>query len=83
VIAFGVATGDFVGLGPYIIMEFVHGIRLDDMLLDEKDGRLRDISDSIIEKIYRQIAHIYLQLFAHSFPKIGALSMEETESDCM
>lgn len=81
VIAFGVATGDFVGLGPYIIMEFVDGIPLDDVLLDEKDGRLRDVSDSVIEKIYRQIARIYLQLFTHSFPKIGALSMEETESD--
>jgi hypothetical protein len=81
VIAFGVATGDFVGLGPYIIMEFVDGIPLDDVLLDEKDGRLRDVSDSVIRKIYRQIARIYLQLFTHSFPKIGALSMEETEAD--
>ncbi|KAF2691827.1 hypothetical protein K458DRAFT_381672 [Lentithecium fluviatile CBS 122367] len=66
VIAFGVATGDFVCLGSYIIMEFVDGVPLDDVLLDEKDGRLGDVYNSVIEKIYRQIARIYTQLITRT-----------------
>jgi len=52
------------------------------LLLDETDWKLRkDVADSTIREIYRQIADIHLQLFAQSFPKIGGLSMEDCSSD--
>ncbi|RDA84849.1 hypothetical protein CP532_2069 [Ophiocordyceps camponoti-leonardi (nom. inval.)] len=78
-IASGVAEGEFEGLGPYIVMEFVQGTSLDDLILedDEEWNLKRDCPIETIRILYRQIADIYLQLFQHSFPKIGSLSLVE------
>ncbi|ODA83167.1 hypothetical protein RJ55_01678 [Drechmeria coniospora] len=77
----GVADGDFDGLGPYIVMEYVHGLSLDDLILenDEEWALRKDCPAETIEKVYRQIACIYLQLFQHSFPKIGSLSAVDSD----
>lgn len=79
IIGSDVADGEFEGLGPYIIMEFIEGISLDDLLL-EADGEWalrKDCPIDTIKGIYRQIASIYLQLYQHSFSKIGSLSVAE------
>ncbi|KAJ9130316.1 Phosphotransferase enzyme family protein [Pleurostoma richardsiae] len=73
----GVAHGEFEGLGPYIIMNFVDGVSLDDVLLEGDSSLKKDIPDPVLETIYRQIANIYLQLFQLDFSKIGSLSVVE------
>ncbi|RDA95607.1 hypothetical protein CP533_1157 [Ophiocordyceps camponoti-saundersi (nom. inval.)] len=81
IIGSGVAEGEFDGLGPYIIMEFVQGTSLDDLLLedDAEWGLKKDCPIETIKTVYRQIANIYLQLFQHNFPKIGSLSIAEED----
>ncbi|KAF4509854.1 hypothetical protein G6O67_001794 [Ophiocordyceps sinensis] len=77
----GVADGEFDGLGPYIIMEFVKGTSLDDLLLED-DGEWslkKDCPVDTIKTVYRQVANIYLELFQHAFSKIGSLSMVEDD----
>lgn len=70
-----IASGEVAEIGPYILMEFVPGDSLDDVILDE-DGRLRqDVDEATIRKIYRQLAKMHLQLSACPFDKIGSLSM--------
>jgi len=81
VIASGMAEGKFLGLGPFIIMEFARGERLDECLFDEEDNLRQHIGDSTWEIIYRQMARIYLQLSAHSFDSIGGLHLDEAGRD--
>jgi len=81
VIASGIAEGKFLGLGPFIIMEFVRGERLDECLFDEEDNLRQHIRDSTWEIIYRQMARIYLQLSAYSFDSIGGLHLDEAGCD--
>ncbi|KJZ71313.1 hypothetical protein HIM_09287 [Hirsutella minnesotensis 3608] len=81
IIGSGVADGEFEGLGPYIVMEFVQGISLDDLILEE-DGAWalrKDCPIDTIKGIYRQIASIYLELFKHNFSQIGSLSVAQND----
>jgi len=74
VIASGTAEGRFAGLGPFIIMEFVEGERLDEALY--QDNKIRqEIGQSTLNFIYKQMAQIYLELYEHDFDQIGGLSM--------
>jgi hypothetical protein len=57
VYAWGLAASNFLGLGPFIMMDFMNGVSLSDILKDpnaEPPTRLMrgDISDSDIEFIY-------------------------------
>lgn len=74
VIASGMAKGRFEGLGPFIIMEFVEGERLDETLFQDNKFR-EEIDQSTLSFIYKQMAHIYLELYKHDFDQIGGLSM--------
>ena len=56
-----VADGEIVWLGPYIIMEFVQGNSLNEVILDQTDKIKSEISEATLRKIYRQIADILLQ----------------------
>ncbi|KFY02556.1 hypothetical protein O988_02086 [Pseudogymnoascus sp. VKM F-3808] len=74
VIASGRTEGRFAGLGPFIIMEFVEGERLDEALY--QNGNIKpEIGQSTLDFIYKQMAQIYLELFEHDFDQIGGLSM--------
>jgi hypothetical protein len=64
-------------LGPYILMEFVEAKRLDELLFGEDDKPLASIEAWVWEKVYRQVAQIFLQLSDHSFDSIGTLSEGE------
>lgn len=74
VIASGRTEGRFAGLGPFIIMDFVEGERLDEALY--QNGNIKpEIGQSTLDFIYKQMAQIYLELFEHDFDQIGGLSM--------
>ncbi|KAL5332576.1 hypothetical protein BJX70DRAFT_383741 [Aspergillus crustosus] len=79
VIAWGLSHENPLGLGAFIIMEFIEGEPLDKILRQgsgpEDAHSLRvDISDEELEIIYRQVANFLLELSAHDFPQIGSLS---------
>lgn len=81
--AWGAATQNPLGLGPFIIMEFIHdGVSLNDLLKDVNGGtRLlrEDLSDDEMETIYRQFANFLLQLFKLDFDHIGSLESPSPE----
>lgn len=81
--AWGLAACNSLDLGPFIMMDYVNGISLSDILKDpnaKTPTRLmrEDISDSDIEVIYRQLANFLLQLFQLNFDRIGSLPSPDT-----
>ncbi len=83
--AWGPAASNLLGLGPFIMMDFIDGVSLSDLLKDpsaERPTRLirEDISDSDIETIYRQLAVFLLQLFNLDFDRIGSLPSSRIEA---
>ncbi|KAI9035681.1 uncharacterized protein KD926_003125 [Aspergillus affinis] len=82
--AWGPAAINLLGLGPFIMMDFIDGVSLSDLLRDpdaEWPSRVmrEDISESDIEYIYRQLANFLLQLFKLDFDRIGSLTPPHTE----
>ncbi|KAF7511853.1 hypothetical protein GJ744_003086 [Endocarpon pusillum] len=67
--AWGRAVDNTLGLGPFIIMDFIEGVSLSTLFRASKDARLlkEDIDDHDIEFIYKQYARILLQLFRLDF----------------
>ncbi|KAJ5573819.1 uncharacterized protein N7459_008246 [Penicillium hispanicum] len=83
--AWGPAASNPLGLGPFIMMDFIDGVSLSDLLQDpdaECPSRVmrEDISDGDIEIIYRQLAAFLLQLFKLDFDRIGSLPSPEPEA---
>lgn len=83
--AWGPATANPLGLGPFIMMDFINGVNLSDLLRDpnaERPSRVmrEDISKNYIELIYRQLANFLLQLFKLDFDHIGSLPSPQTEA---
>jgi len=85
--AWGLAASNPLGLGPFVMMDFVDGVALNELLNDpnaESPTRLirDDISDDDIEAIYRQFANFLLQLFKLDFDSIGNLPWpSDTEAE--
>lgn len=80
-VASGIAEGEFKELGPYILIDFVEGIALD-RVLQQEGGRLKDaIKPEVMKIFYKRIAVWYVELFQHSFPKIGSLSAERDSEE--
>ena len=83
--AWGPAASNSLGLGPFIMMDFISGVSLSSLLQDpnaERPSRVirDDLSDSDIEVIYRQLANFLLQLFKLNFDRIGSLPSPQTTS---
>jgi aminoglycoside phosphotransferase (APT) family kinase protein len=83
--AWGPAASNLLGLGPFIIMDFINGVSLSDLFKDlntERPTRLirEDINDSDIEFVYRQMANFLLQLFRLDFDQIGSLPSPRAEA---
>jgi hypothetical protein len=76
VYAWGSASENPLGLGPFMLIEFKEGILLDD-LITKKDSRLmrEDIPRDFIEGIYRQMAQIQLELYTIDLDVIGSLPL--------
>jgi type III secretion system FlhB-like substrate exporter len=82
IIAYGFGDARHPELGPFIITTFIHGISLTDWWKDRSavGTQLKlDIDESIVRKVYRQVADILLDLTSLKFPKIGTLSMTNVE----
>ncbi|KAJ6787119.1 hypothetical protein PWT90_06938 [Aphanocladium album] len=78
-VASGITEGEFADLGPYILMEHVEGVALD-RVLQQEGGRLKErVKPDLMRVLYKDIAVWYVDLFQHSFPKIGALSAKQDE----
>lgn len=81
--AWGIAAQNPLGLGSFIMMEFIQdGVSLNDLLKDVNGGtRLlrEDLSDDEMETIYRQFANFLLQLFRLDFDHIGSLDSPTPE----
>jgi hypothetical protein len=76
----GTAAENPVGLGPFIIMEYIpHAQNLEELLRDptmEDTTKARldpHASKDKLERVYKQVADILLQLSKLEMPKIGAL----------
>ncbi|KAJ6110345.1 hypothetical protein N7486_002580 [Penicillium sp. IBT 16267x] len=83
--AWGSAASNPLGLGPFIMMDFIDGVSLSDLLKDpnaERPSRVMrgDISDSDIGVIYGQLANFLLQLFKLDFDRIGSLPSPQAEA---
>ncbi|KAJ5972398.1 uncharacterized protein N7479_002316 [Penicillium vulpinum] len=77
--AWGVADISPLNLGPFILMTFIEGVCLKDVLIESGSQVLkRHLPDDTIELIYRQMANIMLQLFKIDFYRIGSLPTTTT-----
>lgn len=69
------------GLGPFIIMEFIEGERLDEVLY--QGNKIKPaVEQSNWDFIYKQMAQIYLELDSHDFDQIGGLSILPDHQSC-
>lgn len=81
--SWGLTADNPLGLGAFILMDFINGTNVNHFLRDPKvaaDTRLmrEDISDNEVEFLFRQIANFQLQLFALDFDRIGSLPTPKT-----
>jgi hypothetical protein len=85
VVAYGNADENPTGLGPFIIMTFVEGRKMSEILKAKtsEEGNVLDpnIDEAILKTLYGQMADILLELSSHSFDHIGSLDLNE-ESGC-
>ncbi|KAG2412743.1 hypothetical protein HFD88_010300 [Aspergillus terreus] len=85
--AWGSAASNPLGLGPFIVMDFIQGVSLGELLRvpdTQRPSRVirEDISDGDIEMIYRQMASFLLQLFQLDFGRIGSLPSPRADVQC-
>ncbi|TAQ91380.1 hypothetical protein B7494_g338 [Chlorociboria aeruginascens] len=78
-IAYGME--DDLGLGPFVITEFIKGKTLDKLWKENpeepRSGLRSDIDEKVQEIVYRQVANILLELAEHKFDRIGSLSFDD------
>lgn len=81
---YGTAADNPIGLGPFIIMDYVehHQNMCRELLdperaIDERPILNPDIGEEKLEFLYSQIANILLQLSSLKFPQIGSLVEKE------
>ncbi|KAF5637143.1 phosphotransferase enzyme family [Fusarium sp. NRRL 52700] len=73
--AWVLAVDNVLGIGPFIMMGFIEGISVD-RILQNPDARImqQDVSDNVIETIFRQMVDFLLQLLNRNFSCIGSLT---------
>ena len=71
----GCVAANPLGLGPFIMMEFINGVSLEEILRENPKKRMirDDTSDAYMELVYRQMAQTQLKLFRLDFQEIGSL----------
>lgn len=86
----GYAADNPLGLGPFIIMEYVEHETSMKYILHHEDEELQDadeygigphVSDSMLLKAYRQMANILLQMSTLEMPCIGSLAIDESSGE--
>ncbi|KAH7016039.1 uncharacterized protein B0I36DRAFT_354913 [Microdochium trichocladiopsis] len=81
--AWGLASDNALGLGPFIMEDFIQGVSLKNILREEAEGSTllrNDLDDKEVEIIYRQLAQFTLQLFDLNFSQISGLPFESTHT---
>lgn len=71
VIAHGSAKENPMGLGAFIIMTWVEGRKMSDILHNENDGNAEE-NQQTIERLYEQMAEILIELWKLNFERIGS-----------
>ncbi|KAJ5261087.1 phosphotransferase enzyme family protein [Penicillium angulare] len=82
--AWGNAASNPFGIGPFIMMEFIEGVRLatlaKDPNVDSSNVPMReDFPMENIEAVYKQMANFLLQIFELDFDRIGSLQATSSE----
>lgn len=86
VVAYGGTADNPTGLGPFIIMTWIEGQRMKEILekkpSDTEGGSTEsvlnlDTEDHILRKLYAGIADVLLELWSLDFDKIGSLVCED------
>jgi aminoglycoside phosphotransferase (APT) family kinase protein len=78
--AWGFSEENPLGLGPFMLMSFIDGVCLKDVLGEDGSRLLKEgIPDPDIEYVYRQMARFMLQLFKIDFKRIGSLPTPRTK----
>ncbi|KAG5795590.1 hypothetical protein H9Q69_005354 [Fusarium xylarioides] len=73
--AWGLAADNALGIGPFIMMDFIEGISVDRILQNPKARIMRqDVSENVVETIFRQMVDFLLQLQKLDFSCIGSLA---------
>ncbi|KAI1172663.1 hypothetical protein F4777DRAFT_495602 [Nemania sp. FL0916] len=73
--AWGKAADNPLGVGPFIVMEFIEGICAWDILREGDTILMRgDVDESVLETLMRQAIGFQLQLQQLSFPRIGSFN---------
>jgi hypothetical protein len=80
--AWGLAVDNPLGIGPFIMMEFIEGIGVD-MILQNTDARImkEDVSEHVLETLFRQTIGFQLQLRELNFPCIGSMTSTSTTTE--
>ncbi|KAF2455601.1 hypothetical protein BDY21DRAFT_395994 [Lineolata rhizophorae] len=81
--AWGLSNDNALGLGPFVMMDYIPGGESLGRLWREgpNDRILRsDISERDLRTVYRQIAGFYLELSKLEFPNVGSLSIRDGQS---
>ncbi|KAK7532332.1 kinase-like domain-containing protein [Phyllosticta citribraziliensis] len=77
----GMSADNSLGLGPFMIMDYVDGLRLGELWKDPTASRLsrhlKDISDRDLRIVHRQMARFSLELYKLRFDKIGSLIIDD------
>lgn len=76
VIAYGTAADNPTGLGPFIIMTWVDGRKMSDVLWNTPGRNLQE-TRATREMLYGQMADILLELWKLNFDRIGSLVQAE------
>ncbi|KAI0097480.1 hypothetical protein GGR51DRAFT_540809, partial [Nemania sp. FL0031] len=80
--AWGLSIDNPLGIGPFIIMEFIEGVGVDEIIQNYDDRIMKeDVSEHVVETLYRQTIGFQLQLQKLKFPRIGSLTSTSTISE--
>jgi hypothetical protein len=80
--AWGLSEQNPLGLGPFIVMDYVHGESLGRLWRESDKNRVlrANIDERDLRKVFRQIASFYLELSDLKFPCAGSLSIRDDQS---
>ena len=86
VVDWGLTADSPQDLGPYIIMDYVEGVHLSDLLQKPSENAEApivlnpDVDNEMLDIVYQQIAGFMLQLYQFEFSTVGAIALDPDES---
>ena len=82
IMAWGLTSDNALGLGPFIMEEFIQGVSLKSVLRQDAGSTLLrcDLEEERVEVIYRQLARFMLQIFNLDFNHIDGLPLDSAQT---